>query len=264
MLCIDDQDYKCDVTKATTCYWAEAQVHGVNVLVPQDLKPYPGDVCRTQTEFPEESVCVHYYGACTEHDKELFHEKETGYAQLRSLLLNKTMCEGVKKLSTCIHNETMKNCAAKFANTFTVQNAKQNEVAARNLSHCLEGALKPCSPVRVGDFIEYLQNVAAAVEHLYKHKEQPVPPTEPATTPSSTTVKPSTSTVLPTTTTQEPVTTHEPVPTTPEPVPTTTHEPVTATTGVPPTTQGPPGAASTAQAVGAFGVVALAWLVRAA
>ncbi|XP_050032219.1 uncharacterized protein [Dermacentor andersoni] len=262
-MCLDEVEDKCNVTKAITCYWAEAEVHGVQVLLPHGSQPYPSGVCRTPADFPEQSVCVHYYGACQEPEKQLFHEKETGYAQLRFLLLNKTMCEGVNKLSTCIHNETMAKCAAKFVKEFSLHNAKQNELAAKNLSHCLETALMPCSEVVVGEFIQYLENVASAVQHLYKHKEQPAPPTEPATTESSTT------TVSPTkqSTTPEPVTetTTEPVTAaTTEPVTATTSEPVPTTTSVPPTTQGPPGAASTAQAVGAFGVVAIAWLVRAA
>ncbi|XP_075560444.1 uncharacterized protein LOC142592729 [Dermacentor variabilis] len=262
-MCVDEVEYKCNVTKATTCYWAEAHDHGVDVLLPHGSKPYPSDVCRTPRDFPEQSVCGEYYDTCGEPEKKLFHEKETGYATLRILLLNKTMCEGVQRLSTCIHNETMAKCTVKFVKVFSLLNAKQNEEAAKNLSHCLEIALMPCSNVREGEFIQYLKNVATAVQHLYKHKEQPAPPTEPATTESSTT------TVSPTkqSTTQEPVTatTTEPVTaTTAEPVTATTTEPVSTTTSVPPTTQGPPGAASTAQAVGAFGVVAIAWLVRAA
>lgn len=254
-ICGDEVEDKCNVIKATTCYWAEAKVHGVDILLPHGLTPYPSDVCRTPAEFPEQSVCVHYYDPCEKPEKELFLEKEEGYDELRALLLNKTMCEGVNKLTTCIHNETMANCGVKFAMEFSLDNAKQNELAAKNLSHCLETALKPCSSPDVGEFIQYLENVATAVQHLYNHKEQPVTPTEPSTTESSTT------TVSPTeqTTTPEPVTA-----TTTEPVTATTVEPVPSTTSVPPTTQGPPGAASTAQAVGAFGVVAIAWLVRAA
>lgn len=275
MLCVDDEDAKCDVTKATTCYWSQAKVHSVNILVPKEsAQKYPGDVCRSEEELPVASVCEDYYGACEESEKVLFRHKENGYAILRTLLLNKTMCKGVELLATCIHRDVMGNCNSRFADDYSLLNAEANEKAAQNLSHCLDLALKPCVDI-VHDVTRsgYMKKLAAAMNDLYKVPEHPVPPTPtlPTTTEASTPV----TSAATTPTTHEPVTspthepatssTHEPVTsTTHEPVTATTYEPVTNATGVPPTTPAPPSAASTAKTVGAFGVVALAWLVRAA
>lgn len=272
VLCVDDEDAKCDVTKATTCYWSQAKVHSVNILVPKEsAQKYPGDVCRSEEELPVASVCEDYYGACEESQKVLFRHKENGYAILRTLLLNKTICKGVELLAACIQKDVMGNCNARFADDYSLLNAEANEKAAQNLSQCLDLALKPCVNI-VHDVTRsgYMKKLAAAMNDLYKVPEHPVPttptavPTTPTTTTEISTPVPSAAT---TSTTHEPMTstTHEPVTsTTQEPVTSTTHEPVTNATGVPPTTPAPPSAASTAKTVGAFGVVALAWLVRAA
>ncbi|XP_075730156.1 uncharacterized protein LOC142771987 [Rhipicephalus microplus] len=249
-LCIDDVVEKCDVIKATTCYWSQAKDNGVDILVPKaSAENYPDDVCRSEEELPEDSVCEEYYSACKAPERELFKHKEKGYASLRFLLLNKTMCEGVKKLGFCIRKEHMGNCSARFSSLhYSIENAENNEMAAKNLSDCLEYALRPCLIAKAVTLSKYMKELATAINDLFKVPKHP-PPTTTTSEPSTVTAS----------------TTHRPItPTTEQPVTTPTHEPVTHTTGVPPTTSAPPSAASTSQTVGAFGVVALAWLVQAA
>lgn len=272
VLCVDEEEDKCDVVKATTCYWSEAQAHGVKILVPQP-KNYLDDVCRSEQELPEYSVCMEFYGKCNDSVQELFERNEKGYTLARSLLLNKTMCKDVKNLNSCIDRQTMEKCPATFTQIYSVLNAEENERAAKNLSQCLDSALESCSKPDMSEFVDYMKTLAFAVKDLYKAKGHPEPtttlaPTTDAPTTPTTTAAPKTSTQKPvTTTTEEPVTstTQGPVtPSTHEPITPTTQEPTVTTTVAPPTTPAPPGAASTAQTVGAFGVVALAWLVRAA
>ncbi|KAL1469928.1 hypothetical protein MTO96_024755 [Rhipicephalus appendiculatus] len=250
-LCFDEADEKCDVTKATTCYWSEAKAHGVDILVPkQSVQDYPDDVCRTEADLPEDSVCSEYYSACGAAEKALFKHKENGYAFLRTLLLNKTICEGIELLKACIKRDVMDKCSAKFTDIYSDLNAEANEKAAKNLSQCLDLALKPCENI-VHDYTRpgYMKELAAAINNLYEAPKHPQPtiPTSPTTTEASTPL--TSSTTAPTThepvttVTQQPATstTQQPVTsTTQQPATSTTQQPVTPTTAVPPTTPAPP------------------------
>ncbi|KAL3210223.1 hypothetical protein MRX96_037306 [Rhipicephalus microplus] len=151
-LCIDDVDEKCD-------------------RLP---KNYPDDVCRSEEELPEDSVCEEYYSACKAPERELFKHKEKGYASLRFLLLNKTMCEGVKKLEFCIRKENMSNCNAGFSSLdYSIENAEKNEMAAKNLSDCLEYALRPCLIAKAVTLSKYMKELATAINDLFKVPKHP-------------------------------------------------------------------------------------------
>ncbi|XP_077498064.1 uncharacterized protein LOC144108768 [Amblyomma americanum] len=254
-------DRQCNVTKATTCYWSQAYVYGVEVLKPTKSVDFLQNVCASEQELPKYSVCSEYYNDCTEEEKESFTDQEKGYKEIQEKVTDPLLCKGVKNLTVCINADKLFDCQVNFADHYSPENAQKNLKAANHLRKCLDEALEPCTPKWSKPLDQFLKDIANGVVDIYSYK---APVTTPAPT-EQTTTEAQTTTIAPPTSTSEQTTTQEPTSqqtTTQEPTSeqTTTHESSTQA----PTTPAPPSGAPSVHAVGVFGFVAIALLARGA
>lgn len=178
------EDRLCSVLNATSCYWNLAVTYVARGPVFQ-LPAQPerlNKLCAMYTALPPVSECALYYAGCSEEVRRHFLVQEHGYRIVQKDLVDRTKCEELATLNSCIGSTSLlQRCRISINMEPTVQNAGNNLKASLNLSLCLMKVLSPCSEAEHYYAKDHIMNsYRLAFWELFHHDSVSVPHVIPA------------------------------------------------------------------------------------